>query len=154
MTSWVNLNHCNRAKLKPFFKYTYFDFTTCHSSIDQQKVRTQFLESYFQIIYTQSRTIWFPIIFNCRMLRATLLVAVVGISLASAQDQKQEEKVCNFFLLIIWYAWCSQNFNLIFGLAFSLFNVVTFKNDDCVSTSNSPNAGTLNGRCYTSQGMI
>jgi hypothetical protein len=57
VTSWVNLNHCNRAKLKPFFKYTYFDFTTCHSSIDQQKVRTQFLESYFQIIYTQSSTI-------------------------------------------------------------------------------------------------
>jgi len=64
------------------------------------------------------------------MLRATLLVAVVGISLASAQEQKAG------------------------GKAFSLFNVVTFKNDDCVSTSNSPNAGTLNGRCYTSQGMI
>jgi len=61
------------------------------------------------------------------MLRATLLVAVVGISLASAQEQKAG------------------------GKAFSLFNVVTFKNDDCVSTSNSPNAGTLNGRCYTSQ---
>jgi len=61
------------------------------------------------------------------MLRGTLLVAVVGISLASAQEQKAG------------------------GKAFSLFNVVTFKNDDCVSTSNSPNAGTLNGRCYTSQ---
>ena len=35
--------------------------------------------------------------------------------------------------------------------AFSLFNVVTFKNEDCVSTSTSAGSGPRNGTCYTSE---
>jgi len=37
------------------------------------------------------------------------------------------------------------------GKAFSLFNVVTFKNVDCVSTSSSSSSGARNGTCYTSE---
>merc|ERR1712223_2342844 len=37
------------------------------------------------------------------------------------------------------------------GKAFSLFNVVTFKNEDCVSTSTSAGSGPRNGTCYTSE---
>jgi len=66
-----------------------------------------------------------PVKTTSKMLRAAFLVALVSVSSAIPSEKAG-------------------------GKAFSLFNVVTFKNDDCISTSNSPNAGALRGRCYTS----
>jgi len=58
-----------------------------------------------------------------RMFKGIFLVAVFGITFAAAQRE---------------------------GKFFSLFNVVSFKNDDCVSTSTSLTNGNRNGTCYTS----
>merc|ERR1712241_1270614 len=58
------------------------------------------------------------------MFKGIFLVAAFGISFAAPQRE---------------------------GKLFSLFNVVTFKNDDCVSTSTSMTSGHRNGTCYTAQ---
>merc|ERR1712223_419261 len=58
------------------------------------------------------------------MYRAIFLLAALGIGLVTSEKS---------------------------GKLFSLFNVVTFKNDDCVSTSTSMTTGHRNGTCYTAQ---
>ena len=39
-----------------------------------------------------------------------------------------------------------------FSPAFSLFNVVTFQNDACTSTSITTNSGARSGQCFTAEG--
>jgi len=67
-----------------------------------------------------------PVEANSMMLRAIFLLTALGISLVSSENSAS-------------------------GKAFSLFNVVTFKNEDCVSTSTSAGSGPRNGTCYTSE---
>ena len=40
------------------------------------------------------------------------------------------------------------------NLAFSLFNVITFKNEPCQSSSTTPSSGPRNGTCYTNDGKL
>merc|ERR1711944_332627 len=67
-----------------------------------------------------------PVEANSMMLRAIFLLTALGISLVSSENSAS-------------------------GKAFSLFNVVTFKNEDCVSTSTSAGSVPRNGTCYTSE---
>jgi len=67
-----------------------------------------------------------PVEANSMMLRAIFLLTALGISLVTSENSAS-------------------------GKAFSLFNVVTFKNEDCVSTSTSAGSGPRNGTCYTSE---
>ena len=81
------------------------------------------------------------------MLLRFAIVAVFAISVVSTAEPSGKGRWN-------WKSWL-LDFNFSFQIsAFSLFNVVTFKNVDCVSTSTSSSSGARNGTCYTSEGNI
>ena len=52
------------------------------------------------------------------------------------------------FILVIGTTWAAN------PKSFSIFNVVQFKNEACVSTSTTMGNGNRNGTCFTSEGAI
>ena len=105
----------------------------------------QFLVSQANLTFPQMKMFQLTLKMSGGNSKLLVFILVIGTALAASPNGKGESNSKNSAKI--------QSILLIsfFITAFSIFNVVQFKNEACVSSSTTMSQGSRNGTCYTSE---